>query len=176
MSTAPADVADAQLHGHRWRAARPDELDDLVCHIDPALHLVSACSAAVALFARLGFVLPPGAPLTTHAPPAVQARWRPVLERALAGETIVADVDIALDGRTARYEVKVQPLRDASGAIVQVRTTARDVTRRAAAEERLREIEARHQLLLDGTEDGVFDWEIATGRVWFSPRALALYG
>ena len=169
-------AADARLHGHRWRAARPDELDDLVCRFDPALRLVSACAATVALFAKLGVPLEPGAAFADRTSAATQARWRPVFDRALLGETIVAAVDLEVDGRRAQYEVKVQPVRDAAGTVTGICAIARDVTRRAAAEERLREIEARHELLLGGTEDGVFDWEIDSGRVWFSPRALALYG
>jgi PAS domain S-box-containing protein len=46
----------------------------------------------------------------------------------------------------------------------------RDITRRKRIEEALRASEERLALTLDATTDGVWDWNIATGEVFFSPH------
>lgn len=52
----------------------------------------------------------------------------------------------------------------------------RDVTELKDAELALRESEARWQFALDGAGDGVWDWSIATGRVFRSKRWLTMLG
>ncbi len=175
MTAIDARAAATAVRSHTWRAARPDELDDIVCTFDTGLRLTAACAGACALFARLGFSLAPGESLAS-VPREVRERWAPVFDRVLTGESVVADLELAIGDRLVHYETKVQPLHDAAGVLTGIRAVARDITRRAAAEARLREIDARHALLLGATEDGVFDWDIVSGRIWHSPRANRLLG
>ncbi len=51
-----------------------------------------------------------------------------------------------------------------------------DITDRKLAELALRESEALWKLALDSAGDGVWDWNIATGEEYVSPRIQAMYG
>jgi len=51
-----------------------------------------------------------------------------------------------------------------------------DITDRKQAEIALRENEALWKLALDGAGDGVWDWNIASGEEYVSPRIKAMYG
>ena len=52
----------------------------------------------------------------------------------------------------------------------------RDVTARIAAQEKLRLAEQRWQFALEGGGDGVWDWNLQTNAVYFSPRYVAMMG
>jgi PAS domain S-box-containing protein len=54
--------------------------------------------------------------------------------------------------------------------------SAVDITERALAEERLRESEARWQYALEGAGDGAWDWDIRTGKIFFSRRWKEMLG
>ena len=53
---------------------------------------------------------------------------------------------------------------------------ANDITDRKVAEAQLRQSEARWQLALKGNNDGIWDWNIATHEIFYSPRLKAILG
>ncbi len=73
------------------------------------------------------------------------------------------------DGRT--FEVKATPLPSGGW----VRTYA-DVSDYVRAQRQLKQGEERLQLVLQGSNDGAWDWNIATGEVYFSPRWWEMLG
>jgi len=74
-------------------------------------------------------------------------------------------------GRERHFEARFRAVRT-GGAL----SVIRDVTERKEAELALRESEARWQFALDGAGDGVWDWNIVTGKVFRSPRWLNMLG
>ncbi|MCE9594876.1 MAG: EAL domain-containing protein [Planctomycetes bacterium] len=52
----------------------------------------------------------------------------------------------------------------------------RDITSRARAEEALRESEERYALAARAANDGLFDWDVSTSRVYYSPRWKTMLG
>jgi PAS domain S-box-containing protein len=55
-------------------------------------------------------------------------------------------------------------------------TEFRDITESKLAEERLRQSEDRLALALDATSDGLWDWNLETNDVYFSPRYATMLG
>jgi diguanylate cyclase (GGDEF)-like protein/PAS domain S-box-containing protein len=56
------------------------------------------------------------------------------------------------------------------------RTIAMDITSRKKAEEQLRELEARWEFALEGSGDGVWDWNFKNNEVFYSRRLKELLG
>ncbi len=68
------------------------------------------------------------------------------------------------------------PFRDSDGRIVGTIGISRDISERNEAEVALRESERRLNFALDATLDGIWDWNIQTGQVYFSPQWARLLG
>jgi PAS domain S-box-containing protein len=68
------------------------------------------------------------------------------------------------------------PIRDSNGQIIGLFGIARDITERKQAEAILSRSEERLEHALDATQDGIWDWNIATGEVYFSPQWARLLG
>ena len=65
---------------------------------------------------------------------------------------------------------------DENGRITQVLGVAADITGRMKAEAELRGQEQRWQLALEGTNDGIWDWNAITGEVFYSARWKEMLG
>jgi len=84
-------------------------------------------------------------------------------------------------GRGAEYEVVVLH-RDGYEVPVEIRAnvieleerklvqgTFRDITERKRTEESLRNSETKYRLAMDAVQDGLWDWDVTTGTVYYSP-------
>ncbi len=67
-------------------------------------------------------------------------------------------------------------VRDSSGRILCFEGAVEDVTPRKQAEEALRDSEARYALAARAASDGLWDWNLVSGDVYFSPRWKAMIG
>lgn len=66
--------------------------------------------------------------------------------------------------------------RDPDGLPLRMVGTHSDIGRRKAAEEDLHHSRQRLELVLDNTVDGLWDWNLATGESFFSPRYYQMLG
>ncbi|MFN0078188.1 MAG: PAS domain S-box protein [Prosthecobacter sp.] len=73
-------------------------------------------------------------------------------------------------------EVSVTPMLDARGRVTHLAGMVHDITAREQTEEALRLSEGRYARAVRGTHDGVWDWDIATGEDYLSPRWKELLG
>lgn len=90
----------------------------------------------------------------------------------LANHTVL----IAKNGTERPIDDSASPIRDEENNIVGCVLVYRDVTDRRDTEERLRKSEERFDLAVKGSHEGVWDWNIQTGSVYFSDRSLEMLG
>jgi diguanylate cyclase (GGDEF)-like protein/PAS domain S-box-containing protein len=85
-------------------------------------------------------------------------------------------VNLRRDGTTFPVHLMSDVIHDADGEPVNVVTTCEDISARKEAEQALRESEERYALSAQGANDGLWDWNIDTGEVYFSERWKAVLG
>jgi PAS domain S-box-containing protein len=73
------------------------------------------------------------------------------------------------------HEGHSMPLRELDGSILW-HGYIQDVTERKQAEAKLQERIARYELILDGAQDAIWDWDVLNKRVHYSSRWKALRG
>jgi PAS domain S-box-containing protein len=108
--------------------------------------------------------------------PASHALLRECLARLTAGHYVapVEETVERLDGVETEVEITGTLLGDAGGRAIQL--IVRDVTERKRAEAALRESEERLRLAFVGAQEGVWDWNLETGAVVYSPRWKQMLG
>ncbi|MEL6398576.1 MAG: PAS domain S-box protein [Cyanobacteria bacterium J06626_4] len=67
-------------------------------------------------------------------------------------------------------------LVDGAGQLISILSFVQDVTQRYRTQTALQASEERWQLALQGSNEGIWDWQIATSKVFHSPRWKALLG
>jgi PAS domain S-box-containing protein len=73
---------------------------------------------------------------------------------------------------TIWIDVSIKPITLHNGYLVQIQ----NITSQKLAEMKLAESEARWQFALDGANEGVWDWDASTNRVYYSPHWKSMLG
>ncbi|OWW20532.1 EAL and GGDEF domain-containing protein [Noviherbaspirillum denitrificans] len=73
-------------------------------------------------------------------------------------------------------DLMVQPITDPDGTVSNLFVQGHDITAQKRAEDDLRISNERWKLAIEGTGDGVWDWDMQTGEVCYSPRWKEMIG
>ena len=85
-------------------------------------------------------------------------------------------VTFASDGHRELLETTKSPVRDSDGHVIGVLGIGRDISVRRSNELALIESEARWKFAIEGAGDGLWDWNIQTGKAFYSPRYKTMLG
>ncbi len=108
--------------------------------------------------------------------PASHTLIRERIGRMMSGQPVPPAEEriVRLDGVVTEVEVNSTRLDDVAGETIQV--IVRDISERKRAEAVLRQNEERLTLAFAGAQEGVWDWNLETGAVVYSPRWTQMLG
>lgn len=117
------------------------------------------------------FIREDGSPLPLEEFPVAR-----VLETRAPVSQYVIGLHRSADRRLVWVVCNAVPNLDENGEPTEVVVSFTDVTRLKQTERALKHSELRLSLVLRGTNDAAWDWDLATGEVYYSPRWWAMLG
>lgn len=105
-------------------------------------------------------------------------RWRQAHQAGLAGESISATSDpwTSPEGDTIWLDWAIEPWLKPDGQRGGIIVMCKDVTEERQVRDSLAESEERFKLAMEGSHDGLWDWDIHASTVYFSPSWKRLLG
>jgi PAS domain S-box-containing protein len=99
-----------------------------------------------------------------------------IYQEVFSGEEKLTETIIKQKGVCSYLEIHFKPLKNSKREIVTVLVILKDITKNKKAESSLKEIEERWRFALEGANQGVWDWNVQTGEVFYSDSYKRLYG
>jgi PAS domain S-box-containing protein len=102
---------------------------------------------------------------------------KPLIDQCLKGEILSDEAWIDFPGIGKRYyTVNYYPYSPLSGEVTHVVIISHDITEHKVAEEALMESRERLQFVLEGSQEGLWDWNLETGKVQRNERGAEMLG
>jgi PAS domain S-box-containing protein len=103
--------------------------------------------------------------------------YREALRECFRGTTVKVACEYRIKGRDGSYrwvEDHGLPIRDAAGRATRLVGCVSDITARRNMEVALRDSEKRYETAMQAINEAVYEWDIATGEMYYSPRLAEL--
>ncbi len=94
---------------------------------------------------------------------------RRVINSGIA-EYHIIEPQLQADGKRAWLDTNKVPIFNESGLVIGVLGTYEDITERKQTEAALKMSEERFALVIDASEQGIWDWNVETDEVYYSPH------
>nr|NQU91509.1 PAS domain S-box protein [Bacteroidota bacterium] len=95
---------------------------------------------------------------------------------ALINKGEIKTVEMEMEAFGGYYLVSCTPVFDDQGEIQKVIHIATDITERKKAETALKVNEERFDLAMQAANDGLYDWDLVTNQIYYSPRWKGMLG
>jgi len=103
--------------------------------------------------------------------------YRDALRECFRGKTDKVACEYRIKARDGNYrwvEDHGLPIRDAAGRAIRLVGCVSDVSKRRSMEEALRNSEQRYATAMQAINEAVYDWDVATGEMYYSARLYDL--
>jgi len=80
------------------------------------------------------------------------------------------------DGSIIWVSLSMRAVRDENGKVIHYEGFSRDITERKLIERAMVENEERFRLAMEASRDGLWDWNVSTGEVYYSPGYASMLG
>lgn len=84
--------------------------------------------------------------------------------------------EVNRNGHTIFLHNYFKPAKNSDGEIVGVAISSKDITEKKKADDKVKEAEERWRFALEGSNQGVWDWHVKTGDVFYSDSYKKMYG
>lgn len=99
------------------------------------------------------------------------------IKESLSGANSNGEINLVRkDGRKISVSVISAALKDIEGKITGAFAIIRDISETKKIQEELSQSRERYALALEGSNDGLWDWNVITNEVYFSPRWKSMLG
>jgi len=130
-------------------------------------------------FAKLVGPVQPGASILSFLDPSHRRTVRATALRQVRGRLPAVAMELALrrpGGELCWIGQSTQLLLTDDGRVAGFQAIARDITEQRRAKLAQREAEERYALAVRGSNSGIWDWDLRTGKVYYSHRWLEMFG
>jgi len=124
----------------------------------------------------LGYDAAPGACILEMVPPKDAKALKKLYNKVFAGEQLVMEKEIVIAGKKTYHRIHYKPAYDNHGQLVGALVMADDITDLKNQELELQRSEERWRFALEGSNQGLWDWNIVNGKVYFSQSWKKLFG
>ena len=176
------DITEQKMAEVRLREAQGnlealiESTDDIVVSRDLQGRAIAFNSAFAKITKKLFDIeAKPGIRTTDYLPHNIQEHWNNIFAKVHSGQKHLEEFEWDFGDEVRYYELSFNPIW-ADNKVIGSTEFNHDITERKLAERKLKESEEKYNLAMQATSDGLYDWNVHTNEVYYSPNWKKMLG